>query len=417
MKSIIGIDVGYYLFDPINSQISLFDVPAFNVENIALITDVSTGTILYNFADATLGCSLSGDVITLDYNCSLLNPLDRLQIIINFPDKIFEPLEDDPDEDDLFVDPYLDQVPTAIIPSVMGQKPLSQALPVALANEQIFDLQGNLVSLLNPIAGNILAIQDCLQYRSIALQITTGAGISAGVITFEGSNGLDAANTWVALTLIDITSATSVGATSLTLVASTNKYFVGPISFRYFRARVSTTVAGGQVSCLPIYRMSPFSPQLFTGSTAVSLAANQSVNIAQVGNTNTVTGGVAGIQAVGGNIAAGSAPTANPLLIGGVDSSNLVRRILTDNQGSMLPVGPTPANYLLANPLKIKDQDGDVTGRYNQSELLELILYELKLMNYYMKELPMMLNLPNGQFREDISDFDSRNVSSVDKVN
>jgi hypothetical protein len=195
----------------------------------------------------------------------------------------------------------------------------------------------------------------------------------------------------------------------LTLAASTNKYFVGPINFRYFRIRVTTNVAGSQVSCLPIYRMSTFAPQLITGFNGV--------NVAQIAGTNTVTGGVAGIQAIGGNIAAGSSPTANPLLIGGVDSANLIRKILTDNQGSILPVGPTPANYPLSNPLKVKDQDGDVTGRYNQSELLELILYELKLMNYYMKELPMMLNLPNASFREDISDFDSRNVSSVDKVN
>lgn len=50
---------------------------------------------------------------------------------------------------------------------------------------------------------------------------------------------------------------------------------------------------------------------------SVALPANQSVNVAQVGGTNTVTGGVAGLQAVAGNVAPDVAITANPLGIGG----------------------------------------------------------------------------------------------------
>lgn len=51
---------------------------------------------------------------------------------------------------------------------------------------------------------------------------------------------------------------------------------------------------------------------------SVALPANQSVNVAQVAGTNTVTGGVAGIIAVGGNIANAVAATANPVPVGGI---------------------------------------------------------------------------------------------------
>lgn len=61
-----------------------------------------------------------------------------------------------------------------------------------------------------------------------------------------------------------------------------------------------------------------------TGTVAVtqsgswSLAANQSVNLAQVGGTNAVTGGVAGSQGVGGLAASGAAKSGNPVQVGGV---------------------------------------------------------------------------------------------------
>ncbi len=48
----------------------------------------------------------------------------------------------------------------------------------------------------------------------------------------------------------------------------------------------------------------------------VSLAANQSVNVAQFGGTNIVNGGVAGSQSVGGTVATNVAITANPLNLG-----------------------------------------------------------------------------------------------------
>lgn len=57
---------------------------------------------------------------------------------------------------------------------------------------------------------------------------------------------------------------------------------------------------------------------------SVALPANQSVNLAQVAGTNTVNGGVAGSQSVGGTVATNVAITSNPLNLGaqGVSSEN-----------------------------------------------------------------------------------------------
>jgi len=51
---------------------------------------------------------------------------------------------------------------------------------------------------------------------------------------------------------------------------------------------------------------------------SVALPSNQSVNVAQIAGTNTVTGGVAGIIAVGGNVANAGTATANPVPVGGI---------------------------------------------------------------------------------------------------
>jgi hypothetical protein len=58
----------------------------------------------------------------------------------------------------------------------------------------------------------------------------------------------------------------------------------------------------------------PF-PVTLVGS---ALNANQSVNVAQIGGTGAVNGGVAGTLAVGGNVAEDTAATSNPLIMGGV---------------------------------------------------------------------------------------------------
>lgn len=61
-----------------------------SLESILLITNVSRNTILYNFADNTLGGSLVGNVLTLIKDCSSMSDSDLLQIFIDTPNTDFE---------------------------------------------------------------------------------------------------------------------------------------------------------------------------------------------------------------------------------------------------------------------------------------------------------------------------------------
>jgi len=58
--------------------------------------------------------------------------------------------------------------------------------------------------------------------------------------------------------------------------------------------------------------------QPVSGTVTTTPPSNASTNIAQIGGTSTVTGGVAGILAVGGNVANAVTATANPVPVGGI---------------------------------------------------------------------------------------------------
>ena len=207
-------------------------------------------------------------------------------------------------------------------------------------------------------------------FNAVLVQLNQGSGISAGAITFEYSN--DGTN-WTAVEayrVIDPTS--SSGATisiPYTLVASTNKQFLILVNgSNSIRIKVSTTTAGGSVT--PYVTPVPYdiftAPQLvqgtvtttgtitanqggapwannitqfggtnvstgtgaggtgiprFTISNDSSLAANQSVNAAQIGGNSTAISQLNGSLAVGGGTATNTALTSTtyPLVVGGSD--------------------------------------------------------------------------------------------------
>jgi hypothetical protein len=52
-----------------------------------LVTNVTSNTIIYNFADNSLGGVVLGNVLTLNYNTTIMNNADNLQIF--YEDGIF----------------------------------------------------------------------------------------------------------------------------------------------------------------------------------------------------------------------------------------------------------------------------------------------------------------------------------------
>jgi len=82
-KLIVGVDKGSYTFNPINKTISLTNFNTLSLENILLITNVTKNTIIYNFADSSLGATITNNIITLiGADTSAMSSNDDLQIFI-----------------------------------------------------------------------------------------------------------------------------------------------------------------------------------------------------------------------------------------------------------------------------------------------------------------------------------------------
>lgn len=105
---------------------------------------------------------------------------------------------------------------------------------------------------------------------------------------------------------------------------------------KYFKTTFYTASAGILVTNNALARIGSTS----TSFQPVFVTGLPTVNATQWGGTNVVTGGVNGMPAVGGNIAVGTARTANPVPVGGQDINSMTRAALYDVQGSASMVGP-----------------------------------------------------------------------------
>ena len=306
-----------------------------------------------------------------------------------------------------------------------GKTFAAQSFPVTLALEDSVDQwlvsaptptgTGTVgINVLSPVAGNTRPALDCLQYRSISFQTNTGIGTTVTLV-FEGSN--DGAN-FVGVTMFDVNAPSTLPVNTVAQAAATSRYWAGPLVFRYFRARVTTAVSGGGlVAAFTRLSMAPFATNI---TQVAQSTGNWSSNIAQYGGSAVVTGGLAGVTAVGGNIAVAATPTTNPVVVGGTDGSvtnagaanPLIRRVLTDTTGAQIMVGPqTPltttaplttsqpvlvagtqySNSATQQPVIHADQN---TTQANEriNEILAKILLEMKGVNFYLKELSLNLN-------------------------
>lgn len=72
-----------YTFDPALKQISITLTDQVTLANVLLITNVTTNVVIYNFANPVLGGSMQNNVLTLDYDTTLMSPSDELQIFLD----------------------------------------------------------------------------------------------------------------------------------------------------------------------------------------------------------------------------------------------------------------------------------------------------------------------------------------------
>ena len=206
-------------------------------------------------------------------------------------------------------------------------------------------------------------IIDTQGYQSIIIH-----SLTAGIITPTTSNNLDSvAADWLGMTGVSVTSPSALSAT----VASAGVWSF-PITGRY----VKITGPATYVQAMIYLRQIPFNAALVM-----------------------VTAGVAGTQAVGGNVATGSVPTTYPVQIAGVDAGQVVgsdlgpsktaavtpkvRSLLTDTLGRLInsevdtKLGLFNGNSLASHVLESATYEGQT-----QIEILGQILLELRTLNF-----------------------------------
>ena len=141
---------------------------------------------------------------------------------------------------------------------------------------------------------------DAGQFHSATFQIQTGAGISAGVITFEQTNDITRSPAGNFLQVFDMERQNTNPIVSLTLPANATRLFGAAITARYVRVRVSTAVVGGNVSCSGVFSQQPFADTIFNIQQATAFNLQTTATIApganlvgDVGNqARATTGGI-----------------------------------------------------------------------------------------------------------------------------
>ena len=72
-----------YTFNSTNKTVTFNTKNVINLNNILLITNVTRNIIIYNFANPSLGGTLSNNVLTLTYNTTTMSSSDLLQIFLD----------------------------------------------------------------------------------------------------------------------------------------------------------------------------------------------------------------------------------------------------------------------------------------------------------------------------------------------
>lgn len=77
------IKVNNYTFSASAKTITFTEYTSLLLDDIILITNVTTGTIIYNFADPSLTGTIVNNVLTLAYNTTSMSNTDKLSIYID----------------------------------------------------------------------------------------------------------------------------------------------------------------------------------------------------------------------------------------------------------------------------------------------------------------------------------------------
>jgi hypothetical protein len=188
MKQLLGKDNnGKYYFNPASKTITFFDI-VFTQEQLLTITNTTDGTLIYVFADNTLGGTLDQGILTLTYNTTSMSDTDKLQIYIDVPSSTSYPVGNTTVNID---GSSVDKLPifSDQIENVFGNTYLKGFSGGLKVEDGFYDQSFNGTI----ITGNS---QFGANFNGKSVAVIQLDGTFAGTITFEGTaNG----GTWIAI--------------------------------------------------------------------------------------------------------------------------------------------------------------------------------------------------------------------------
>ncbi len=408
----MNIKINNYAFNAAAKTVTFTDFSAIRLDSVLLITNVTSNIIIYDFNDPLKGGSVLNNVLTLEFDTSLMNNADGL--FIKYDDgstvqKVTEqnsedlsPLSTWKKQDDqisiIREENELNKVTEdrlSVADLLLSAMDPSQGTPLYVNLKKdlkqepdgglyLADMQGPYVW--NSATPSSVITLDCTGFQSVLIQKNT-----TGVVTPYAFN--DNANP---LPTLAIACATSIPAS--TLLTAAGMYQV-PVVSKYLRL----VGPASAIQCIIYLSQSACFPEL-----------NATFNVTQIAGSPPPTANVAGTLVVGGAVQKGVARTTFPMPMAGEDqlTAPLTRTVLTDQLGRV-QIGNVPSqnstavnklgyNTLYRNILEVQDTS-DLEGQ-TPAEIMLQILNELKILNLQMFELPSLQNrgLPANDHPDDL---------------
>jgi hypothetical protein len=136
-----------YTFNPTAKTVTFTDYSSIDLSNIILITNVTDGTIIFNFASPNLVGSVAANVLTLNYDTTAMSSTDKLAIYL---DDSYTPSSDE-------AIALLRRMVKLMEPS--ATQDLQQRQRVVVENSTITAIQGNAANL-NANVGTVSTVTN-----------------------------------------------------------------------------------------------------------------------------------------------------------------------------------------------------------------------------------------------------------------
>lgn len=358
-----------YTFDASAQTVDSADFTS--LEKIQLITNVTDGIVIYNFADSTKKGSLSGTTLTLTYNTTAMSDTDKLQIFVEDA-SVVQPvsgtvtanagtnlntsalaLESGGNLATIAGKDFATQTTLAAIKAktdnldvalstVAKDATLTDGTQLARLTDgtntaNVLKSDGTAAGQNAQLVGSSylsvpfsvtsvsnLTGQDVAGYTWVSVHIVAQYTGSTPTITWQGSN--DNTN-WVGMSLVQPLSTLSSGSLSTT---TSGVVFAGPLNFRYFRLSFTGTYSSGAATGTIYFSTLP--RQLININGQVAINGTNAFNLSQVGGgtvaqgSGTATGALRvelptnGTGVVGSSTPTGTTVPANAYYIAGQDN-------------------------------------------------------------------------------------------------